>query len=201
VGGPDLYRADLERAEHVQSEIGARLDTGAWLDLVRAELHWREGDMAAAARNCAKVLAWLDQKPSPWWDGTRGQLQARLAMVVLRDGDKPRCRELLTAALGTAADGLERPALATVIDAIAVFALQAGGTAGSREQAALAATLLGAAHTIRGVFDEGSLDAPGARDAARGLLGPAAFQAAYERGLALARDEALTLASGAVAGR
>ena len=118
-----------------------------------------------------------------------------------RDGDKPRCRELLTAALGTAADGLERPALATVIDAIAVFALQAGGTAGSREQAALAATLLGAAHTIRGVFDEGSLDAPGARDAARGLLGPAAFQAAYERGLALARDEALTHASGAVAGR
>ena len=201
MGDLERARADLERAEHVQSEIGARLDTGAWLDLVRAELHWREGDMAAAARNCAKVLAWLDQKQSPWWDGTRGQLQARLAMVVLRDGDKPRCRELLTAALGTAADGLERPALATVIDAIAVFALQAGGTAGSREQAALAATLLGAAHTIRGVFDEGSLDAPGARDAARGLLGPAAFQAAYERGLALARDEALTHASGAVAGR
>jgi hypothetical protein len=35
----------------------------------------------------------------------------------------------------------------------------------------VAATLLGAAHTIRGAFDEGSLDAPGARNDARGVLG------------------------------
>jgi hypothetical protein len=61
--------------------------------------------------------------------------------------------------------------------------------------------LLGAAHTIRGAFDEGSLDAPAARDAVRGLLGPAAFQAAYQRGRALDRDGALALARGAVAGR
>ena len=85
-----------------------------------------------------------------------------------------------------------------MIDAIAVFALRGAGP-GSREQAALSATLLGVAHTIRGAFDEGSLDAPGAREAARGLLGLAAFQAAYERGRALARDEALALASGALA--
>jgi hypothetical protein len=80
-----------------------------------------------------------------------------------------------------------------------VFALRGAGP-GSHEQAALAATLLGVAHTIRGAFDEGSLDAPGARDTSRGLLGPAGFQAAYKRGRALARDEALALAAGAVAG-
>jgi hypothetical protein len=48
-------------------------------------------------------------------------------------------------------------------------------------------------------FDEGSLDAPGARDAARGVLGEEEFAAAYERCRALGRDEALALASGAVA--
>jgi hypothetical protein len=121
-------------------------------------------------------------------------------MVVLREGDQRQCGEVLAAALGTAANWLERPALAAVIDAIAVYALQADGAAGSREQAGLAATLLGTGHTIRGAFDEGSLDAPAARDAARGLLGPAAFQAAYQRGRALARDEALALARGAAAG-
>jgi len=202
MGDLERARADLERAEHAQSERSAGLsEVGAWLVLVRAELHWREGDIAEAARSCVKILAWLDQKQSSWWDGNRAQVQARLAMVVLRDGDQPRCRELLSAALGTAADWMERPALAAVIDAIAVFALQADGASGSREQAVLAATLLGAAHTIRGAFDEGSLDAPAARDAARGLLGQAAFQAAYERGRAVGRDEALTLARGAVAGR
>ena len=156
--------------------------------------------MAAAAANCAAVLAWLDEKQSPWWDGMRAQLMARLAMVVLREGDRVRSRELLASALGTAAAWVERPALATAIDAIAVFVLQADESADPRAGAVLAATLLGAAHTIRGAFDEGSLDAPGARDAARGVLGSAGFDATYERGRALGRDEAIAAASGAVSG-
>jgi hypothetical protein len=49
-------------------------------------------------------------------------------------------------------------------------------TAGRAE---LAARLLGAAHAVRGAFDESSLDAPQARAAARDTLGPAAFDAAY----------------------
>jgi len=201
MGDLERARADLAAAEHAQSERSPSLnDIGAWLALVRAELHWAEGDMAAAAANCTKVLAWLDQRQSLWWDGMRAQLQARLAMVVLRDGNQTRCRELLAAALGTAADWVERPALATVIDGIAVFALQADGSAGPRERAVLAATLLGAAHTVRGAFDEGSLDAPGARDAARGVLGQDRFDAAYESARALGRDEAIAVASSAVAG-
>jgi hypothetical protein len=155
----------LEKAEHAQAERSTRLnDAGAWLALVRAELHWQEGDMATAAANCAKFLAWLDQKQSPWWDGMRAQLLARLAMVVLREGDPIRCRELLASALGTAAAWVERPALAAAIDAIAAFALQE--SVDPQAGAALAVTLLGAAHSIRGSFDEGSLDAPGARETA-----------------------------------
>jgi ATP/maltotriose-dependent transcriptional regulator MalT len=196
MGDLDRARADLEQAERAQSERGGRLnDAGAWLALVRAELHWQSDDMAAAGRNCEKVLAWLDRKESPWWDGMRAQLEARLALVALRGGDRTRCRELLAAALGTAAAWVERPALAAVIDAIAALALRAGEPAGSREGAVLAATLLGAAHTVRGAFDEGSLDAPPARGAARGVLGEAGFDAAYQHGRALGRDEAVTAAA------
>ena len=201
MGDLDRARTDLEQAERVQSERSARLnDTGAWLAQVRAELQWQQGDMTGAAASCAKVLAWLDEKRSPWWDGMRAQLMARLAMVVLRQGDRTRCRELLDAALDAAAAWIERPALASAIDAIAVFALQADQATDPREGAVLAATLLGSAHTIRGAFDEASLDAPGARDAARGVLGDAGFDAAYERGRALGRDEAIAAAQGAVAG-
>jgi hypothetical protein len=59
--------------------------------------------------------------------------------------------------------------------------------------------LLGAAHAVRGCFDEGGLDAPAVRDAARAVLGADGFEAAYERGRCMSRDEALALAAGAVA--
>jgi hypothetical protein len=50
-------------------------------------------------------------------------------------------------------------------------------------------TLLGGAHAARGGFDEASLDAPAVRTAALGLLGPAGFEAAYQHGRELAREE------------
>src|SRR5579863_4789310 len=63
MGDLERARAHLERAERAASERSASLnDIGAWLALVRAELHCREGDLAAAARNCEKVLAWLDEQ-------------------------------------------------------------------------------------------------------------------------------------------
>jgi tetratricopeptide (TPR) repeat protein len=201
-GDLERARSDLERAEGLAAERSPSLnDMGAWLTLVRAELHWQEGDLAAAARNCEKVLAWLDGKQSSWWDGMRALLQARLAMVFLREGDEVGCRGLLARALGTAAEWVELPSLAAVIDAIAVFSLQAGGGPGEPvDRAAAAATLLGVAHTIRGAFDEGSLDAPAVRESARSMLGEAEFTAAYERGRALDRGEAVAAAQGALAG-
>jgi predicted ATPase/DNA-binding SARP family transcriptional activator len=201
MGDLEQAQADLEQAERAQADRSMRLnDAGAWLAQVRAELYWQQGDLTAAAASCTKVLAWLDEKQSPWWDGMRAQLVARLAMVVLRQGDQTRCRELLSSALGTAAAWVERPALADVFDAIAVFVLRSAGSAGPGESAAAATTLLGAAHTIRGAFDEGSLDSPAAREAARGVLGEAGFDAAYEGGRALGGDEGIAAAQGALAG-
>jgi predicted ATPase/DNA-binding SARP family transcriptional activator len=196
-------RADLERAEHDEAARGVvQSDSAVWLGLVRAELHVREGETEAAARQCEKVLSWLERKRSPWWQGFRALTQARLALALLPRGDdcasprgdEPRSRALLATALRDASDWVENPALAEVIDAIAAYCLRR-----TPPLAPLAATLLGAAHSIRGTFDEGSLDAPAAREAARGLLGAAGFDAAYQRGRALPRDEALALAASAVA--
>jgi tetratricopeptide (TPR) repeat protein len=187
-------RADLEQAEHDEAQSGVmQSDASVWLGLVRAELHVLEGDSGAAVRQCERVLSWLERKQSVWWQGFRALTQARLALLMRADGNEDRCRTLLAAALRDAADGVEVPALATVIDAVAVLALH---SARSRADGArLAATILGAAHAIRGAFDESSLDTPAVRAAARDLLGAAEFEAAYQRGRELAQKEAVKLAA------
>ncbi|HEX6521452.1 MAG TPA: hypothetical protein VF070_15845, partial [Streptosporangiaceae bacterium] len=72
----------------------------------------------------------------------------------------------------------------------ATVAADSGETSGAE----IAAKLLGAAHTIRGAFDESGLDAPVTRAAAREVLGDAAFDEAYSSGRALPRSAALALA-------
>ena len=198
MGDLEGARADLERAEQGAAQLGIGLsDAAVWLGLVRSELHFREGDTAAATHHGEKVMTWLADKQSGWWNGLRALVQARLALTVLAGGDETRCRGLLTEALRIAAEWVERPVLAAVMESIAVFVRQPAQS--SARAAELTATLLGAAHTMRGCFDEGSLDAPVARASARAALGEARFDAAYERGRALDRDDALTLAAGAVA--
>jgi hypothetical protein len=154
------------------------------------------------------VVDWswdLENKRSSWWEGLNATLKARLALLVLAEGDEARSRNLLADALRAAANWVERQMLAAVVDAIAVFALRdpvltgASPADAASPAAELAATLLGTAHSFRGAFDEGSLDAPRTRDAARRQLGEAAFAAAYERGRVLAHDDAVVLAASAVA--
>jgi hypothetical protein len=81
-------------------------------------------------------------------------------------------------------------ALAGVLDALAASALRRG----QDDDAELAARLLGAAHSVRGAFNESSLDAPAARAAARRALGEPAFGAAYQRGRELGYATALSFA-------
>ena len=190
-------RSDLERAEHDEEQRGTLpSDTRVWLGLVRTELHVLEGDPAAAARQCEKVLSYLETRQSVWWQGFRALAQARLALLTV-DRDEERGRALMATALQNASEWVEMPPLAGVIDAVAVLALRHPRP--SPGQARLAATLLGGAHAVRGVFDEASLDAPAVRDAALGLLGETGFDAAYQQGRDLDRQELLALAAGVVA--
>jgi hypothetical protein len=183
-------------------------DSAVWFGLVEAEIHVAEGDSAAVVQQCERVLSWLDRRRSAWWQGFRAQVEARLALAVLSTGERARARALLADALRDAQDWVELPPLADVIDAIAVLALPClpGGATPPDPPARpdspgpeCAATVLGAAHSIRGCFDESSLDAPAARDAARARLGADEFAVAYQRGRDLARDDALALAASAVA--
>ena len=193
---------DLTRAREEDTQVqravearGGRVDTDRWVAFMRAELAWLEGDYAEAARCCEAVLFAITPNTAPWWQSLRAQVKARLATALLKQGDATRCHTLLTEALDAAAAWREHPALATVLDACAVYALSrshdnGNGTA-SAEQAA---RLLGAAHAIRGAFDESSLDAPPARATAREVLGPQAFQAAYESTLTTTYKSAVALA-------
>jgi predicted ATPase/DNA-binding SARP family transcriptional activator len=182
---------DLDRAwqvwattERAAAALG-HTDAANWLGFMRAEIAWRAGDLAEVSRCCAGVLNRIKDVKAAWWQGLRAQVKARLAMVALAQADTRRARDLLGQALAAATGWVERPPLAIVIDATAVFAL-------ARDPVA-AATLLGAAHSVRGAFDESSPDAPGVRAAAREQLGEPAFDAAYQRGHDLGKEAALAL--------
>jgi hypothetical protein len=122
-------------------------------------------------------------------------VKARLAMALLRQGQQERCAEFLIQSLDATATWWEHAALAIVLDACAGYTL-------TRDQPAApeaAARLLGAAHAIRGAFDESSLDAPPAREQARQALGSEAFAAVYESALSNTYESALALARAALA--
>jgi predicted ATPase/DNA-binding SARP family transcriptional activator len=194
-GDVDGARADLGRAERAAA---ARSQDNAdeWLVLSAAEVEWRAGDLAAAARRCEAALAAVAKRDqdTAWWVSVRAQSQARLAMITQEaGGDAGRCRDLLAEALPAAAGWVENPPLAAVIDSVAAAVVTRDGAAD------VAATLLGAAHTVRGAFDESSPVAPRARETARLALGDAAFDDAYSRGRVLDRESALALAGRALA--
>jgi predicted ATPase/DNA-binding SARP family transcriptional activator len=201
-------RDDLGRASRAMEKVGIGTveDARTWLRYVAAEVSWRAGDLRGAERCCADVLAAIEGKPTAWWRPYQITVSVRLAMIRLMLGDTGRCRELLAESLRLAADWYEHPPLAASLDATAAFALRTrpaepgdadaavAADAGETGGAGIAAKLLGAAHTVRGAFDESSLDAPAARAAAREVLGDAAFDAAYASGRVLPRDAALSLA-------
>ena len=113
-------RTKLERAERGDPSEAQPHRRGRWLGLMRAELHLREGDTAAAARV-------LRRGSSPGWTARRrpgGRGCARLSRpgwpwpcwrTVIMTGAGP-CWRMRSGRR----DWVERPPLADVIDAIAV---------------------------------------------------------------------------------
>ena len=184
-GDLDRARAEWAAVESAATATGLAAESRRWLDLMRAEIAWRSGDMGEVLRSCASVLDGIKDVGAARWQVLRAQVKPREAMVALVSGDAGRCRELLGEALAAATGWVERPLIAGVIDATAAYVLDA--------DPARAALLLGAAHAVRGAFDESSLDAPGVRAAARTRLGPADFEAAYQRGRELSMEQAIAL--------
>jgi predicted ATPase/DNA-binding SARP family transcriptional activator len=214
-------RSELDRIGRTALARRGQIDIDRWVTFMRAELAWREGDPAVVVDCCTEVLAAFDSYQAVWWEALRARIRGRLALAVLAQGDEARCRELLDAALRATAAWTEHPALAGVLDACACYALRRAGLAPTADpaptdgdapnadpaptvitagRAELAARLLGAAHAVRGAFDESSLDAPQARAAARDALGPAGFDAAYRSAADSTYQTALELARAALSG-
>jgi predicted ATPase len=187
--------AELDRVEREADERGRHTGTDHWTAFMRAELAWREEDLAGVFNCCIAVLSAIENMRAPWWQSMRANIKARLAMVALARGEPRQCQELLDEALRAVTAWVDHPALAVVLDAAAAYVLRRG----LDDDAELAAGLLGASHSVRGAFDESSLDAPAARTAARDALGTPAFDAAYQRTQRLDYASALSFARNALA--
>ena len=193
-GDLDAGRIQLAAAERAIAARGELTDTDRWVGFMRAELDWLMADYQGAAQCCTAVLAAIDDNTAPWWDGLRAQVKARFAMAALRQGDAAGCADLLRQAVDATAVWQEHPPLASVLDACAGYVVHRARSGDTQ----LAARLLGAAHAIRGAFDESSLDAPAAREAARRALGDQAFRTAYESSRDVGYEAAIALARGAL---
>jgi hypothetical protein len=193
----DFARAEAGMAaagRHIQAR-GGQVDTDRWVTFMRAEMAWRCGDFAGVVRSSLAVLATIADSQAGWWQSMRAQVKARLALAELRQGDPASSAALLVEAVDCAAAWWEHPALAFVLDACAAHVLHRGGANDPRR----AAALLGAAHAVRGAFDESSPDAPAARETLRAILGPEAFTAAYDSARDVGYEPAVALAREALA--
>jgi predicted ATPase/DNA-binding SARP family transcriptional activator len=199
-GDLDRGYAELGRARRAMEARGGHVDADRWVAFMLAELASLAGDYAEVARRCEAVLATIADNEAPWWESLRAQVKARLAVAVLKQGHPERCVRLLREAVDAAAAWWERPSLAVILDAGAVYTLSSADAGDATQAAELAARLLGAAHAVRGAFDESSLDAPPAREQARATLGADAFQARYDAALASDYEQALALARELVSG-
>lgn len=166
-------------------------ETALWISYVGAELAWLRGDLAEVSGICRRLDEWMAGKPAQMSGPFRALILTRGGLAELRSGHAAEGRAMLASATAHAAGGEDCSALAAVMDGLAAAGLWPAADEASAERAAV---MLGAAHSVRGAFDHSSLDAPSARDAAREVLGAAAFEAAYERGRSLAYPDALALA-------
>jgi tetratricopeptide (TPR) repeat protein len=194
-GDLDRAYAEIGQVQRAVEARGGQVDTDRWVAFMLAELASLAGDYAEATRCCEAVLATIAGNAARWWQSLRAVVTARLAVAVLKQGQADRAARLLAESLDSAHSWWEHPALATVLDACAVYCLSPARPGGDgRAAAERAARLLGAAHAIRGAFDQSSLDAPPAAAQARTVLGPRAFDAAYESALTFTYEPALALA-------
>jgi hypothetical protein len=158
------------------------------------------GDLVSARAKYEAALRELDQRPKPF-QPIKAVALVGLALVTLAEGNPAGVVDLLGTALRTAAESGSAPGIATVLEATAALVLAdatSGGdnsAGGLTDRAERAATLLGAAHGVRGGADPRHPDVARATAGALNALGQAGFDDCYARGLGLSRADAIGLTS------
>ncbi|MCZ4118081.1 AfsR/SARP family transcriptional regulator [Streptomyces sp. H39-S7] len=183
-GDTEAARADYERVVELSRRAGAP-DCMAMAHLGLGEVARRLGELADARALCELALG----ESGIGWAGVdmnRSLILIGLARIAEAEGDLEQARGYYRQLPEAELVGRNGPVAASFAEALAGLALLDGVP----ERAAL---LLGTARTLRGAEVPPDPDTARVGAAARAALGAAAFAAAHARGVALSREEALTV--------
>jgi predicted ATPase/DNA-binding SARP family transcriptional activator len=195
-GDVEAARTDLDRAWKIAERIG---HDDSWLQAISADLARLTGDLVGARARYEAALGDLEMKSKPF-QHIKAAAMAGLALIALAERNLAEAADLLTTALRTAAESGVATSIATVLETIAAFSLADGAEGGDTSALGLsrraerAATLLGAAHGVRGGADSGHPDVAAVTAAARNALGQASFDRRYADGQSLPRGQAVSFA-------
>ncbi|WP_158887088.1 BTAD domain-containing putative transcriptional regulator [Amycolatopsis anabasis] len=174
-------RADFERAAAFARRVGTP-DTLAEAERGLGEVARLEGDLPGAARRFEGVLRG-EPSPSVNAEATRARAFLGLGRVAEARGDSASARTRYLRARALAVANRNFPVVAEAVECLA-------GLAADGEEAAL---LFGAAAALRGTAVAGDPDLERSTGRIRARIGEPAYAAAFARGAALSREDALAL--------
>jgi ATP/maltotriose-dependent transcriptional regulator MalT len=177
-------REDLERGMAQMERIGEFAD-GANASLLLCELSLKGGDREAARAEAERAYAWVEQRGHrPDFAQAVRRTYSRLGCLAEEDGDLDAARDWhLRTFTGLRNEALMgNPTVSSLVAGLAAYAA-------ARGRFARAAELLGTAHSLHGYRDASSYDVCRTLAAATRALGEADFDAAYERGRRLGRED------------
>jgi predicted ATPase len=192
----DLARArtDLEQGVSAARQFGENDDEiNGYVEL--AELVRRDGDLAGARRLLDRARE-VAEPMSSRLDIRLAAIRAfsKLGCLCEQEGDLDEASRWHRRALTMLAENIDgilpipvNPTLAGVVEGFAALAA-------ARGEPARGAELLGLAHTLRGFPDITSFEVVRTKATVNAAIGPDEFAAAYQRGRALTRADALALA-------
>ena len=186
-----LRRGDVPAAREYAEQAQRSADDGGGVEAIfmaamLGDIERRVGHEAAGRSIHADGMRRMAQVPDghPLLGHVRAYLLTLGARIALADGDLDEARRAAVLSYASATSTKDLPILAA--SGVMVAELCA-----ARERPVDAAEILGAAARLRGSDDRTALDVAALRTTLTAALGEAAFEAAYERGRALARDAAI----------
>ncbi|NJP94171.1 AfsR/SARP family transcriptional regulator [Nonomuraea sp. FMUSA5-5] len=206
-GDPGAARADIEQAGELERRLG-RPELMAWVQLQLGDIARLQGDLPEAERRLEAALSGSETGAFTA-GGMRSRVHTALARLAAARGDVERAARLHAQALAIALDSPLANDVAEVAEGLAAHALheatRAAGDAGhavgdagraSQEAGERAALLLGIGAAVRGMAVAGDRDVAATAAGATRVLGPGGFAAAYAKGVAMSREQALAVLRG-----
>jgi tetratricopeptide (TPR) repeat protein len=184
-------RRDLEEGVRLAEKVG-ELDDAATGCVQLSEIARREGDLPGARQLLERALEIVEShEKRPDMSGVAAMTFSKLGGLAEQAGDLAAAAQWQQRALGKLTGGItalmpSNPVLAVVVEGMAALAA-------ARGEHARAAELLGLAHKLQGFRNDASLEVERAQAAIDATLSKADAEAAYARGRAMTRADALAL--------